>query len=456
MSCTTFPTLTHTEQVVTQSVSTSFSQSLTTAPPTVTTITSKGSCPTSSGVQTVQVPIPITIGVTSAQVNTLFGSSCRQGDTGPTPDTHTTSVTTTSFSVFTPPPSVFVSSSSSTEADGNIVAITVTLTSTQPPTTVALSGTGLGASTGGADQKPQTNNDSGNSTNLGPIIGGVVGGFFGLIGLVALIWFILKRRKRWDDIFDKDEDDIIATGAANANRRGRFSLDVESEPKPYQYGLVGHVATPTLTTPPTSPPMRNGALPPDQHNRNRSSLTPLNFNMSTTPGPTSLSSRSSTAASNYPLVRQQSRPGEFGARSPPPGQTLSSGHGHNPSLSASSFVSQPVSLSNWTSNSGPHPVPGGEDYFGNTNRSGSPTSVLEQPRTVLQVANAMGSPDSAMFGDISQPAADQTEQRDGKGRLLTSPKKAPLVHLDGGAFQSPPAGASGSSNAVRAPPAYSA
>lgn len=295
-----------------------------------------------------------------------------------------------------------------------------------------------------------------------------------------------KRRRRWDDIFDKDDDDIVIppTGSRRKNNNSRFSLDVDAEPKPYQYGLVGHATAPGPVSPPNSPPLLPSiptSSDTSRHGRHRSSLTPLNLPTTTsTPGPsaTTVSSRPSTAGSMQPL-----RPPSQHSY-PQPVQNRLSDYGNSGSTTLShtqsntSFTSPPVSLSNWSSGPGPGYSAGasigmsmgmGSDDHSYTNRSGSPTSIHDQqPARRLQVANAPPlSPasetfpftDSLVSTSMTAPAATTaTQQRDGKGRLRTSTGKAPLVHLDGGRVQEElEASASGSSRpAGAAPPAYEA
>ena len=79
---------------------------------------------------------------------------------------------------------IITSEKPSTRADGSVVIHWQTITSTLPvtpvyvPTVVPVS--------------QQNANSNARPVNLGPVIGGVVGGFFGLIGIVAVLWFFLS------------------------------------------------------------------------------------------------------------------------------------------------------------------------------------------------------------------------------------------------------------------------
>lgn len=152
-----------------------------------------------------------------------------------------------------------------------MVVTLVTYTSTMPPTwsTVPTSMGGGGSGSG---------NSKGNHTSirddLGAVIGGAVGGFFGLIALVMLVWFIwyvipglLKcayslyaRRKRDSVRALYAKEDLPKDESAFYQRWSQHhtpsSPPPGAEPKPYEYGLVGRKAgTPSrASSPSTSPP----------------------------------------------------------------------------------------------------------------------------------------------------------------------------------------------------------
>lgn len=229
-------------------------------------------------------------------------------------------------------------------------------------------------------------------------------------------------------------------------------------------------------------PLYTDSYSNSQHNRDRSSLTPLNVpNSVSTPGPslTSVSSRPSTANSMLPL-RPPSRQSQTQAshqfqQQAAVGRTSS----HTHSQSSSSVTGPPLSHSVWTPSAGPTHHTASSSDFGSTefpfyNRAGSPVSIQEQRR--LQVANAIpgvGSPTASVYSpepndsfqlvDTSTPsavgvfaAAATSEQRDGKGRLKQVSEKPPLVHLDGGRYQEGQASSSSSAPAGPLPPAYDA
>lgn len=231
-----------------------------------------------------------------------------------------------------------------------------------------------------------------------------------------------RRRRSWDDIFEKDD------GAINSDHHRRFSLDMEEnvEPKPYQYGIVGQV-TPPAVSPPQSP-----SLPPTLR---RSSMTPLTLNLPNTPSAPGHSvgssappsSRPSTAGSMQPL---QSRP------------SASQSHSHNSSLNSPAF-----SVGQWNANSAAIPLEDlhrpAEDFLA---RSGSPTSLQEQRR--LQIVNPPLSPSPpptpqqtnffGMASGSSDPNPNPNNiQQDGKGRFVLNPPGEPVVvHRDGGRLDS--------------------
>ncbi|KAF4576350.1 hypothetical protein EYR40_000588 [Pleurotus pulmonarius] len=426
MSCVTTPSATETLLVTLTSQSVSNSPSVTTMPDSTsttifTTCALTGTASDSSapgptclvtrtvtstavipgGEVTTQVPFTVDVPFTSTSFSTLFGTSCtsRPVSDPPTPQPPTTAPPTppTSISISTPPPETFTSQSESTLPNGVVTTTLLTVVSTLPPTSIVVSTTMPGQS-----QQQDNNND--NSTNLGPIIGGTVGGFFGLIGIVAVVWFIMKRRSRWDDIFDKEEDTMQETTRASGNR---FSLDVDNEPKPYQYGLVGHVTSPQLHSPPNSPPF-GPVVGGSVHNRRTSSTgipAPLSLSPSfttsaghsaqnTATNMTALSSRPSSAGSMQPLFtagQQQGRmTNEFGTRPP-------SIHSHSHS---SSITSPPTTFANWGNNVN---ITGTGSFMGpaaaggvaavaamavdEPRRSGSPVSINDPPRR-LQLVNA--------------------------------------------------------------------
>ncbi len=142
------------------------------------------------GITTLVDVATFTVPFTSSQLTTLYGTSCtrtaQDTDTDtfippPTTSTPTPTLTPTTTSFSTPPPSVYTTAWTSTQADGGTTPVVITVTSTQSP--VAISPTSIPGAVG------VSNTDK--SKNLGPIIGGVVGGIGGLAAIAFLIWFIL-------------------------------------------------------------------------------------------------------------------------------------------------------------------------------------------------------------------------------------------------------------------------
>ncbi|OSC96643.1 hypothetical protein PYCCODRAFT_1378788 [Trametes coccinea BRFM310] len=224
---------------------------------------------TDGEVDTIQVPVVLTIPITASQPTATLFAPCPSNDTdtdgagpsqppAPPPSSSPTSqVTYPSGPVFvsisTPPPTVIVSLVSSTLADGSVFVSYMTYTSTLPPTAVLVP-----TSLGGAGNASQPHHSVSND-DVGPIVGGVLGGFFGMIGLVALIWCIWRKRQSLraryaGPQFSEYEPTLYAP---RSPRRGKGSSPPPGlEPKPYEYGLVGRPpSTPSYTsTPGTSPP----------------------------------------------------------------------------------------------------------------------------------------------------------------------------------------------------------
>ncbi|KAJ7264934.1 hypothetical protein B0H12DRAFT_1101469 [Mycena haematopus] len=286
--------------------------------------------------------------------------------------------------------------------NGQVSVVLETFTSQPLPSTVYVpnSPSGLVA---------QTNNDR-SSSQIGPIVGGVLGGFFGLLGIVLILWLIMKRRRRWDDIFDK-EDPPHSPGRRPTKR---WSLDADMEPKPYQYGLVGQTSSPSLpslgiSSALDSPPSTAGFSQSSQVPRTNHNLTPLLLPSSTsTPGPsaTTFSSRPSTAGSMLPL------------RDPLVVPVSGSTHKQTGSSGSSTSVEQHISPAmpmHWGHHS---PSPSADQSHlehSYLERSGSPTSMREwEPQRRLQLAN-VGDDETESTSSPMTPSAS-TLILNGKGR----------------------------------------
>ncbi|KAJ7073930.1 hypothetical protein C8F01DRAFT_4816 [Mycena amicta] len=422
-SCTSSATATTTSLITTDSLSVSLSESLTTLPATVTTITTTGcalgslsniTCLSTTSTitstipgetSTVTVSITETVPVTSTTVLTLFGN--------PVCTTFSSNSGSASLSMSTPPPVTITSQSASTLANGQVTVVTQVITSTPPPSIVYV------PPTPSAGQQAQENTDGSSSSHIGPIVGGVLAGFFGLLGIVLIIWFIIKRRRRWDDIFDQEFPQ-------QPSKRFSLDADIGTEPKPYYYGLVGHTRSPPPASP--SPQSLPHSLP--QHH-----LAPLSLPTTVSqPGlsaGTTMSSRPSTAGSMRPLHDPP--------RSPPPG----SSHYHNTSSGSSTGVH--ISPSVPSPREWGHHAPGPSAdaiHMESQPRLGSPTSVHDFGGR-LHLANlgdgemlqTPPTPSPLASGRMTTPRTTPgPSMLDGKGRNVRLGSGGPgvLVHTDGG------------------------
>ncbi|EGN95760.1 hypothetical protein SERLA73DRAFT_186975 [Serpula lacrymans var. lacrymans S7.3] len=435
MACTPSPIETQFATVTSSSTSTSFSSSIASPSGQVTTIVTQ-SCISSGtlsgstntgcllstevtqvstiqgGGSTAQVPVVFTVPVVQTEATkTLFTTDCSNGDpsgssgttttssTSPSPTSSTETSQYASTSVFvptTPPPATFTSQAPTTLSDGSVVLTYVTLTSYLLPSSVYA---GPSPSTTQGSQ----NTGAASANNVAPIVGGIVGGFFGLIAIVSAVWFILRRRKTWDDIFEKEAMEMPPPRTA---RKDWNRPDSVAEPKPYQYGLVGHI-TPPGASPPSSPHPSTSLSHPSYsssgiHTRQPSalSLAPLlGPTSSVSPGPSL--SRPSTAGSMQTIQmqsmssgqRRSTRVDEFGAR---------------PLSNATSFGSTtdrpsptPLTLTNWNPNT--------DDLIDVTStHSGSPTGSPQ--RRILQLVNPPLSPTTSITSR-NRPSVDQTSPK---------------------------------------------
>ncbi|CDO78121.1 hypothetical protein BN946_scf184596.g3 [Trametes cinnabarina] len=128
----------------------------------------------------------------------------------------------------------------------------MTYTSTLPPTAILVP-------TSLSGQSNYTNHHhSLTSDDVGPVVGGVLGGFFGMIGLVALVWSIWRKRQSLRARHASSQfPEYESTLYSSRSRRTKASSPPPGlEPKPYEYGLVGRPPStpPYSPTPGTSPP----------------------------------------------------------------------------------------------------------------------------------------------------------------------------------------------------------
>ncbi|KAH7889493.1 hypothetical protein F5I97DRAFT_538848 [Phlebopus sp. FC_14] len=459
MSCTTTPTATEYATISTYTPSTSYSQSTANDQSLVTTVVSQScvasgsdsGCISSAAVtqvntlaggnQAVQVPVVITVPIAqTTPTNTLFATDCSSTGGSQSEDqpssatpTPTDAFLTTSFLVqSTPPPSTLVEASSATLADGSVVQTVVTFVSTLPATSVY-------EPSMVPNPTLQADGSGGSGTNVAPIVGGVLGGFLGIIAIVGSLWWLCRKRRSWDDIFGREafqDEDPYATPIPVRRARDRSKLDLSVEPKPYQYGLVGRVVAPVASGSPPGSPRPSLALnrPSLAIAHGRDALMSSGPLVQATPGK---SSRPSTAGSMQTLYTQPSHrafgttsSSEMGPRS------LSMISSHSTSSSAPLIDARPVqslvSLNTWRPNA---------DGLGNLeplHRSGSP--VLAAERRILQVANNdPPSPTATVVPSNSLPLKAAVPQR-AAGSVL--------VHTDAGRI-------SEFAGSARAPPAYS-
>ncbi|KAH8814770.1 hypothetical protein DL96DRAFT_1715936 [Flagelloscypha sp. PMI_526] len=196
------------------------------------TVTTTDTITIPGGTRTDQVPVTITNEKTISEPTTLFGTSCSNNNNNNNNNGNTSKGGQADETITTPPPTVIPTQAPVTDAAGNVSMSSFFITSTPPPATIT--------SNNGADGTVGSNPAHG-KTNVGAIVGGVIGGIAGLMALLALVWFLLKRKRRWDSLFDNDY-------ASFMGRKGKDRLDLDSEyddepaaqePKPYYYGLVG-------------------------------------------------------------------------------------------------------------------------------------------------------------------------------------------------------------------------
>lgn len=473
--CTPIPTATQYTTVVSNSESTSFSNSITTLPASVTTITSESclstatvsnstTCVSSTVVEsvstiaggetsTVQVPVVLTIPVTQTSATaTLYSTSCANTGNGSSPPpssapqttTHLPeSSTTTSVLSTSTPLTTLTTSQATTLSDGSVSYTILTITSTGSPTAVyvptTLPATSLSDGNGGSHR----------NVALAPIIGGTIGGVVGLISIIGILWLIWRRRRyNFDDLFDDGPEDTVAY-PVRRNKSRNLDLASEAEPKPYQYGLVGR-STPPLSahdhaepnTAPlaNSPPLapRTNNTSPTGHGRN-GSLAPLMMpGTALSPGPSqpqTASSRPSTSGSMQPLIQASKQ------HAHPP---------HTPGVDSA--------LSDWNPNTDGLGI--GSDLGHGLGTEGTAVSAQEHRRR-LQVANPEQrpmSPASTMSG--AGPESPRGEKATYRPRRESANV---VVHKDGGrVVRSPEPGPSGSGSGsgtgqapTDAPPAYS-
>ncbi|KAI0780400.1 hypothetical protein BD413DRAFT_607713 [Trametes elegans] len=470
MSCVSVPTATRFSTFTTDSVSTSFSDSVSTLAPTTTTIESVSCVPTSSGnattsscstiqtvstidggATTVQVPVVITIPITSSSPTaTLFSTSCTDNGSisnNPPPDTSTT---TSSTSTATATTTVVVTTSVATEvtfqtsftSDGSVVITSGTSTTFVPTSTTET--TSVPVATGGT---------SSGSSDTSAIIGGVVGGVAGAIVLSVVAWFFLRKRRRYDfddELFlhDPMHDDHTKNVLRKNGGEKHAVPDLDAEPRPYLYGAVGSAGPSSPdATPSTEGPSPLGYTRPNPSTR--PSLLPLQQvpSKSVTAVPYPVPPQSSTSTpSVYSVPSQQVTPAATASTS-----ALTSSGGHDqrrPLQVVNDYV--PV-------------LPGPPRAGGYAAPANEKAQVYLHPdrglTTVPERADASGSrvyiPQNAQGGapsgaPVPGGAGSPPPAPGGPPPQPDPPREPPFVHQDAG--RAPNAGKTPDSDA---PPAYS-
>jgi len=211
--------------------------------------------------------------------------------------------------------------SSSTLPNGQVSVVYQTSIYTQPPTEVYVPTTGF---------VHETQNASGRSNaQLGVILGGSLGGVFGLFFIVAMLWWIRKRRNKFDDMFGGASTEALE----RSEERKRFDIDEDPQPKPYHYGLigspppVGHVQEPGNVIPPslgfsTATSMPNMVHTVESTPNSRRASTSVSSMAPFLIRETHTRTRSATTTASTPPSSEQ----RHGQSSPPPHITMSFGN----------------------------------------------------------------------------------------------------------------------------------
>ncbi|KAI8982904.1 hypothetical protein BD414DRAFT_491494 [Trametes punicea] len=485
MSCVSVPTATQFATLSSNSISTSFSSSVSTLSPTVTTIDSVSCVPTTSGnattslcstaesvstiaggTTTVQVPVLVTIPIiTGSPTATLFSTSCTDGDTtsvSPSAPSDTSSSiastsTSTATEVITTSVPTTVTFQSSFTSDGTVIYTSGTSTTFAVIQTTET--TLLPVSTGSPSS-------SGGSSDTSAIVGGAVGGVTGAIVLSLIAWFFLRKKRRYD--FD---DDFFIREAMHEDhpknvlrKNGEKGAAVDSEPRPYTYGALNS-AGPSSTAPTPStevapalgygrpgPPPR---LPPLQTTLGKSlPATPRPMLLQPNPSQSNLSSSAYTGSytSTHPLPPHHAVPSPTmvpaSGSAPTSVPTLTGGGGYD--------QRRPLQVVNDYAPSPPHPFaavgpiqPSEKTQIYLHPQTGL-TVVRERPEasgSTTYVPRSAGSPE----GSRSAPPTPVPAPVPGPVTPPDAPHM-PIVHQDAGRAPGPVAGAGAQSDA---PPAYS-
>ncbi|KAI0062360.1 hypothetical protein BV25DRAFT_677701 [Artomyces pyxidatus] len=209
MACSASATETQYATITSTSLVTTFSASVETLSSSLSTVLSSSCISSVSGIcaattiitevdtipgaiSTVQLPVVVAnVVIEAIPTLTLFAScsSIQSTEAGPTSPivTDSSSASFITASTTTPPPTALTTQVFTALDNGSIPFADASLMS-QPSSSAAY----VYTSTPAADSEPtpQRSNTSGSSSNLAPILGGVLGGFFFLIVVVVLIWII--------------------------------------------------------------------------------------------------------------------------------------------------------------------------------------------------------------------------------------------------------------------------
>lgn len=133
------------------------------------------------------MPIVISVPITEAQPTQTLFAPCTDGGISSSSSSSQFSIgtplTTSVFVQSTLPPTTVVETSSATLADGSVVQTAVTVVTTLPPTSFYVP-------TSLASPTLQSSSSRGSGTKVAPIVGAVLGGFFGLIVVVGSLWWL--------------------------------------------------------------------------------------------------------------------------------------------------------------------------------------------------------------------------------------------------------------------------
>ncbi|KAI0312387.1 hypothetical protein OF83DRAFT_1146454 [Amylostereum chailletii] len=361
MSCDPTPTATQFATVTSTNTITTFSDSIQTLPPTGSAILATSCLSSASNlclassivtdittipgdIQTVQVPMIITQEVVNVVPTLTLFAPCTGIDTDTTPAPTSTATDSTTLTPSTSPSPSPSSSLPSPTSDPDLssapdVAASVTLTPAsgviiQPISTAIVSGStvivyttiatsqtsstapsGSGSGSSSKDVPQPQGQPATNTSNLVPILGGTLGGFFFLLGVVGLIWLLIHRHKRRIEMWEDSES--IYPKPSVIRRRKQPDLSVE--PKPYVYGLVG--GTSSLGMHSTSSPPSSPAPSTSLNHLSRAPSATLNGRPESTTGllalpsfPASSPTPTASRAGSPQGQPRQTHADEFGAR----------------------------------------------------------------------------------------------------------------------------------------------